>query len=45
MMSGSKPLVWAVHDGRIGIINQVLGLAEAVGLPFVEKRLDRKSVV
>jgi hypothetical protein len=32
-------LVWAVHDGRIGIVNQVLGLAEAVGLPFEEKRI------
>jgi mitochondrial fission protein ELM1 len=38
MTSGDEPLVWAVHDGRVGIINQVLGLAEAVGLPFVEKR-------
>jgi uncharacterized protein len=38
MTSAGKPVVWAVHDGRVGIINQVLGLAEAVGLPFVEKR-------
>ena len=35
---GSKPLVWAVHDGRIGIRNQVIGLTEAVGLPFIELR-------
>jgi len=27
-----------MHDGRIGIANQVIGLTEAVGLPFVEKR-------
>ncbi|HZS84726.1 MAG TPA: mitochondrial fission ELM1 family protein [Stellaceae bacterium] len=32
-----NPLLWAVHDGRIGIKNQVLGLTEALGLPFVEK--------
>lgn len=32
------PVVWALHDGRVGIVNQVVGLAEAVGLPFVEKR-------
>jgi uncharacterized protein len=34
----APPLVWAVHDGRVGIANQVIGLTEAVGLPFVEKR-------
>src|SRR5258708_24231138 len=26
-----------MHDGRIGIANQVIGLTEAIGLPFVEK--------
>src|SRR5258707_4310983 len=26
-----------MHDGRIGIANQVIGLTEALGLPFVEK--------
>jgi mitochondrial fission protein ELM1 len=31
--------VWAVHDGKIGMANQVIGLAEALGLPFREKRL------
>jgi mitochondrial fission protein ELM1 len=31
--------VWAVHDGKIGMANQVIGLAEATGLPFIEKRL------
>src|SRR5260370_33413857 len=36
-MSTTGPLVWAIHDGRIGIANQVIGLTEAVGLPFVEK--------
>jgi mitochondrial fission protein ELM1 len=33
----SAAAVWAVHDGRVGIRNQVVGLAEAVGLPFIEK--------
>jgi mitochondrial fission protein ELM1 len=32
-------VTWAVHDGRIGIRNQVIGLAEAIGYPVVEKRL------
>ena len=36
-MSTTGPLIWAMHDGRIGIANQVIGLTEAVGLPFVEK--------
>jgi uncharacterized protein len=33
------PSVWAVHDGKVGMRNQVLGLAEALGWPFVEKRV------
>jgi uncharacterized protein len=37
-VSAGPPLVWALHDGRIGIANQVIGLTEAVGLPFTEKR-------
>ena len=31
--------VWYLHDGKVGLRNQALGLAEAVGLPFAEKRL------
>ncbi len=38
-MAAVAPVIWAVHDGKIGMANQVLGLAEAVGWPFVEKRL------
>lgn len=34
-----KPLVWAIHDGKAGMANQVVGLAEATGWAFVEKRL------
>jgi mitochondrial fission protein ELM1 len=37
-----EPAVWAMHDGRVGIINQVLGLTEAVGFPFVEKRFSAR---
>jgi mitochondrial fission protein ELM1 len=33
------PAVWVVHDGKIGMANQVIGLAEALGFPFAEKRL------
>lgn len=33
----AQTLIWAVHDGKIGMANQVLGLTEAVGFPYVEK--------
>jgi hypothetical protein len=32
--------VWALHDGKAGMASQSLGLAEATGLPYVEKVLD-----
>jgi mitochondrial fission protein ELM1 len=32
--------VWVLHDGKAGLQNQVIGVAEAVGLPFEEKRLE-----
>jgi mitochondrial fission protein ELM1 len=32
--------VWILHDGKVGLRNQVMGVAEAVGLPFAEKRLE-----
>ncbi len=38
-LAASPPSVWAIHDGKVGMASQVLGLAEAVGWPFVEKRL------
>ena len=38
--SGRTPTVWAVHDGKIGMANQVLGLAEAVGYPVIEKAVS-----
>ena len=37
--SGDPPRIWALHDGKIGMANQVTGLAEALGWTFVEKRL------
>ncbi len=36
---GDKPTVWVMHDGKIGMANQVIGLAEALRWPFSEKRL------
>jgi len=36
---GQAPTVWALHDGKIGMANQVIGLAEALEWPFAEKRL------
>lgn len=34
------PIAWVLHDGKPGMASQALGLAEATGFPFVEKRLD-----
>jgi len=42
-MASTGPTVWVVHDGKIGMANQVIGLAEAVGFPFAERRLDIRS--
>lgn len=33
------PRIWVLHDGKPGMANQVIGLAEALGWPFSEKRL------
>jgi uncharacterized protein len=33
------PFAWVLHDGKPGMASQALGLAEAVGVSFVEKRL------
>src|SRR3954469_25321162 len=33
------PVVWVLHDGKAGMASQALGLAEATGFPFIEKRL------
>lgn len=42
-MQESPPLAWAVHDGKPGMASQVLGLAEALDLPFLEKRLEVRA--
>jgi mitochondrial fission protein ELM1 len=34
-----SPVTWVLHDGKAGMANQVLGLAEAAGFSFIEKRL------
>ena len=36
----AAPLAWVLHDGKAGMRNQALGLAEATGFPLVEKPLD-----
>jgi uncharacterized protein len=36
---GCSPAVWVLHDGKAGMASQALGLAEATGFPFIEKRL------
>jgi mitochondrial fission protein ELM1 len=33
------PSVWVLHDGKPGMASQALGLAEATGFRFVERRL------
>ncbi len=33
------PVIWVLHDGKPGMISQAVGLAEAVGFPFIEKPL------
>jgi len=35
----AAPRIWVLHDGKPGMASQALGLAEATGLPFVEKSL------
>jgi len=32
--------VWLLYDGKVGLRSQVVGVAEAVGLPFEEKKLS-----
>lgn len=33
----TSPKTWVITDGKIGIVNQAVGLAEAIGFPFEEK--------
>src|SRR5271156_2900697 len=38
--SAVSPVTWVLHDGKAGMASQALGLAEATGFSFIEKRLD-----
>jgi hypothetical protein len=40
---GPDPLVWVLHDGKAGMASQALGLAEAIGFPFIEKLLSVRA--
>src|SRR6266478_8094519 len=40
MPSDPSPIAWVLHDGKAGMASQALGLAEATGFPFIEKRLS-----
>src|SRR5579884_1908991 len=37
------PVTWVLHDGKPGMANQALGLAEAAGFPFVERPLTVRA--
>jgi uncharacterized protein len=37
---GFDPFGWVLHDGKAGMASQAVGLAEAAGFAFVEKRLE-----
>src|SRR5436305_429244 len=39
VLGETAPVVWVLHDGKPGMASQALGLAEATGFPFVERRL------
>src|ERR1700745_873829 len=38
--SSPSPIAWVLHDGKAGMASQALGLAEATGLSFIERRVD-----
>ncbi len=35
-----SPVTWVLHDGKAGMASQALGLAEATGFSFIERRID-----
>ena len=37
---GFDPFGWVLHDGKAGMSSQAVGLAEAAGFAFLEKRLE-----
>jgi mitochondrial fission protein ELM1 len=34
-----SPVTWVLHDGKAGMASQALGLAEATGFSFIERRI------
>src|SRR6266516_4597894 len=45
-LSPASPTVWVLHDGKPGMASQALGLAEATGFPFSERKLSiRRAAV
>jgi mitochondrial fission protein ELM1 len=43
MANNPVPRVWVLHDGKPGMASQALGLADATGFPYQEKRLAVRS--
>ncbi len=41
--SATRNLCWVITEGMIGVENQALGLAEAIGLPTVVKRVTARA--
>ena len=39
-VGAASPVTWVLHDGKAGMASQALGLAEATGFSFLERRLD-----
>ena len=39
-LSAPAPSVWVLHDGKPGMASQALGLAEATGFAFTERKLS-----
>jgi uncharacterized protein len=35
-----SPVTWVLHDGKAGMASQALGLAEATGFSFIERRIQ-----
>ncbi len=38
-INAASPVTWVLHDGKAGMASQALGLAEATGFSFLERRL------
>ncbi|MEQ9488749.1 MAG: mitochondrial fission ELM1 family protein [Alphaproteobacteria bacterium] len=41
----TDPVCWTLTDGRMGMVAQALGLAEAVGLPIVQKTITPRGLL